>query len=426
MDVNIWNGLLSREQELVKWNRADASVQTFFDQVNTYVKGLHVEIERLRKHASSSNGAEDTGPAAKKRKMDIPNGNSSQPQRPGDWATRAPVLTVPEVSFSVPMRKKMKVELLAGSDGGLRVVDTKTQSLEASMTWDEIEQIITVPVPEKAQPAHNFLLVPRDTAQDTFVLTLPDTPATSFAGAGADPSATQPDAFSSSLAAVSHARCSPVAPSADEFLSALTQPHKSSVKPAHAKAFRGSKDGYLFLLAPGIVWGFRKPVLWFPFDRVVSVSYTSVLQRTFNIVVAARGVEPGRDADEEVEYEFAMLDQADFAGIDAYVKRHGLQDASLADARRAKRYGVNDPRKARGGAAGEAEEEQPVDALKTEQQLQDEEDEEEEDFDPGSEGDSDGSGSDSEEEERERGGGVGGDEMEEEELEFDEEEAGEE
>lgn len=121
------------------------------------------------------------------------------------------------------------------------------------------------------------------------------------------------------------------------------------------------------------------------------------------MVIAARGVESGKDTEEDIEYEFAMLDQADFAGIDAYVKRHGLQDASLADARRAKRYGVNDPKRRQAGDVGGDDTPDEPAIVKTEAQLQDEEDEQEEDFDPGSQGDSDGSGSDSEEEEFEYG-----------------------
>jgi hypothetical protein len=84
-----------------------------------------------------------------------------------------------------------------------------------------------------------------------------------------------------------------------------------------------------------------------------------------------------------------MLDQADFAGIDGYIKRHGLNDASLAAGRRAKRYGVNDPKvkdEANGGgengATAVAEDEDMEDGetelQKAERLLQDEEDEEEE------------------------------------------------
>lgn len=98
------------------------------------------------------------------------------------------------------------------------------------------------------------------------------------------------------------------------------------------------------------------------------------------------------------EIEFSMIDQADFVGIDAYIKRHELQDASMADARRAKKLNVN---KARGDVKVEdganSEEDDRTELQKAEAELEDAEDEEEEDYDPGSEGESEGSGDDSDE-----------------------------
>jgi hypothetical protein len=161
--------------------------------------------------------------------------------------------------------------------------------------------------------------------------------------------------------------------------------------------------GYLFLLSTGILFAFKKPLLFFSFDTIDSVSYTSVLQRTFNLNVMARP--NGGSEEDNQEFEFSMIDQADFSGIDTYIKRHGLQDASLADARRAKVYNVN---KATGEdqttaeAAGEDESE----LQKAQRELEDQEDEEEEDYDPGSE-DSEGSGSSSDEDDDEEEDGAG-------------------
>jgi Histone chaperone Rttp106-like len=129
------------------------------------------------------------------------------------------------------------------------------------------------------------------------------------------------------------------------------------------------------------------------------VSYTSVLQRTFNLNITTRV-----DTDDDTqEFEFSMIDQADYAGIDDYIKAHQLQDASLAEARRAKKYNVNAAKgadKANGEGtevAAAAEEEEESELQKAQRELEDQEDEEEEDYDPGSGGDSDGSGSSSEE-----------------------------
>lgn len=134
--------------------------------------------------------------------------------------------------------------------------------------------------------------------------------------------------------------------------------------------------------------------MFFPFDAVNSISYTSVLQRTFNLNISVQVPEH----EETKEYEFSMIDQADFAGIDAYIKRHGLQDASLAESRKAKKLNLNGSKKG-SDEVGEAEGELQSELQKAQQDIEDAEDEEEEDYDPGSEGQSDGSGESSEEDE---------------------------
>lgn len=126
------------------------------------------------------------------------------------------------------------------------------------------------------------------------------------------------------------------------------------------------------------------------------MSYTSVLQHTFNLNILARP--SGGTEDDTQEFEFSMIDQADFDGIDTYIKRHGLQDASLAEARRAKKYNVNGGNKTEDGTAGaEGTVEEESELQKAQQELEDLEDEDEEDYDPGSDDGSDGSGSSSEE-----------------------------
>jgi hypothetical protein len=170
--------------------------------------------------------------------------------------------------------------------------------------------------------------------------------------------------------------------------------------------------GYLFFLSCGIVWAFKKPLALFTFEHIESISYTSVLQRTFNMVITTM---PDASTGEKQDIEFSMLDQADFAGIHDYVKRHDLNDASMAAERQAKKLNINPKAKTEenGGVGGAEEDDGMTEIQKAEQELQDKEDEEEEDYDPGSGGESEGSGYDSSDEEG--GGGGGGDNAEDEE-----------
>jgi hypothetical protein len=200
-----------------------------------------------------------------------------------------------------------------------------------------------------------------------------------------------------------------VFPESAEFESAIAQSHRKGEKAYHVKAHRGSKEGtysfapptsvtlwltfiagYIFLTRVGILWGFKKPLAFLDFGSIDSISYTAVLRNTFNLVVATP----------HGEIEFAMVDQADYSGINDYIQKHGLQDASMAAARRAKKLNINPPAEKQNGAnvGGTEDDDGETELQKAERMLQDEEDDEEEDYDPGSDGESEGSGSDSEEE----------------------------
>lgn len=199
------------------------------------------------------------------------------------------------------------------------------------------------------------------------------------------------------------------------FSSDQRQAHRPGEKAVHVKAFRGSKDGYLFFLPNGILWAFKKPLLFLPHERIAAVSYTSVLQRTFNLSVEVdMSVAGGEESMEE--FEFSMLDQEDFGGIDGFVKRHGLQDKSMAEQRKAKRLNVNVVKDEDGNVVGnvEAGELEKAALEANGQEELDEEDEEEEDYDPGSEGDSEGEGTSGEEDEDSEDGGDAEEEGEEE------------
>jgi hypothetical protein len=124
--------------------------------------------------------------------------------------------------------------------------------------------------------------------------------------------------------------------------------------------------GYLFFLQRGILWAFKKPLVYFSFGDIESVSYTSITKRTFNLSIKVQEDRGG------AEFEFSMIDQEEYPGVDAYIKARKLNDASMADERRAKTFNVNktDDDEA-GGGLGELE-----------KALEDAEDEEEEDYVP--------------------------------------------
>ncbi|KAG8624484.1 hypothetical protein KVT40_007551 [Elsinoe batatas] len=382
-------------------NRVLAAAQQSRDQ-------LQLSLDIIRYFTQSSTASER---ASKKRKLDATTNGTVASL---DLTSLPSNLSLPDVSFTIPFRKKASLAFHASptspSEGGLLIT---TKDTSYTIPFSTIAHLFCLPVPEKTTKQHNFVLIlsSPSSGESQFVFNLPETPYT-----GPSSAAGEHDTHVSLTGRTLNAHLAPfgrgiVLPSEDDFASAIPQAHRKGEVSFHVKAHLGSKEGYLFFLSTGVLFGFKKPVLFFPFDKVVSTSYTSVLQRTFNLVITVQkdasgsgegGAEEAGDDTEDVE--FGMLDQADFAGIDAFVKGKGLDDASLAEARKAKRVGVNDPRRKKGedgeeGQNGVKEEEGETELEKAQREMQeaeDEEDEEEEDYDPGSEGESEGEGSESE------------------------------
>ncbi|PYH46100.1 putative negative regulator of DNA transposition (Rtt106) [Aspergillus saccharolyticus JOP 1030-1] len=358
------------------------------------------------------------GPAAKKRKILNGNGNhtaGAAQQSPGELKADAPLLFyMQDVSFAVPQRKKLTLEITAGG-GFLRARNQATKEVEFGVQLDKIQHVLCLPVPEKNQRQFNFCVIPRYSdginvppegvaAPECIVWTVADAPPkAAFSGAGQQLGTAEGETAEKVVQQFLNENLAQkvIRPDERQFVSAIPEAHRKGEKAFHVKAHRGSKDGYLFLLSTGILFGFKKPLIFFAFENIDSISYTSVLQRTFNLNILARPTA----SDETQEFEFSMIDQANFSAIDAYIKKHGLQDASLAEARRAKRYNINGTKTVEDAAAGNegAAEEEETELQKAQREFEDQEEEDEEDYDPGSSSSSDGSGSSSEDEDDDDG-----------------------
>lgn len=301
-----------------------------------------------------------------------------------------------------------------------------------------LEHMFYLPVPDKAQAQHSFVLLPRQSYLPTakqagssaggeiqplepLVFTVPATPPKpgSVGGQLAKTAESVSDTYSSlfhwalttSMRSAGNHSCQLVASDPKLFHSMARQAYRPNEKSVHVKAFRGSKDGFLFFLPTGILWGFKKPLVFLPLDRIVAISYTNILRTTFNIVVELDTESDTNALVIEKEIEFAMIDQEDYHAIDqTYIRRHGLADSSMAEQRKAKRELAENTRKATAADETNGEDGQTGDMTQleraqheAEQQLQDEEDELEEDYDPGSESDSEGEDASSDDDDEDQG-----------------------
>ncbi|KAK3081046.1 hypothetical protein LTS18_010752, partial [Coniosporium uncinatum] len=107
----------------------------------------------------------------KKRKLDEANSNGTNGTAAAvageSWTQRGAkaAQSVPDVSFSVPQRKKLKLEWLAAGKepaaGGIRAVAPSDGNVEFGITWDDIDQIFCLPVPEKAKRSWSYVVIPK-------------------------------------------------------------------------------------------------------------------------------------------------------------------------------------------------------------------------------------------------------------------------
>ncbi|KAL6714833.1 hypothetical protein ACLMJK_007093 [Lecanora helva] len=380
-------GRADLRQRITDANLKFPELDGLFREVSHYVTGLHT---RLNESSRKDHGE----PQSKKRKLE------HRPTSSSDWEKGVHHL-IPDISFSIPQRKKFTLELNLGT--GLRAIGTTEDgpSTEFAVNWESVREVFCMPVPEKAQAQYNFCLLSDSASNEQALWTVTDSVPKEGSIKGLGPiheGETYKTLCIRIINASLKARVTKkhvIEPSKDEFASQIVQAHRKGETAYHVKAFRGSKDGYLFFLSTGILWGFKKPLEYFPFDVIESVSYTSVLQRTFNLNIAIRASEEAGVQ----EFEFSMVDQADFAGIDAYVKRHALQDASMAEQRRAKKLNINGTKGKNASDEAEGQEEGELEKARREAEDLEDEEEEDENFDPGSEGESEGSGTSSDEDE---------------------------
>lgn len=126
------------------------------------------------------------------------------------------------------------------------------------------EHIVCLPVPEKNQRQFNICVIPQyadgintstrpesEPALECMGWTIPDGPAkTAFSGTGQPLSNSEDDKAEKLVRGILNdelTQTKVTIPDAGEFVSAVPEPHRKTEKAYHVKAFRGSKEGELFI-----------------------------------------------------------------------------------------------------------------------------------------------------------------------------------
>ena len=196
---------------------------------------VHTQASKKRK----LNGDGDTSQEPKQERPDG-NGISNGPWRKESYCE------IKEISFFVPQRKKLTLELGNLPDQGLRASNPSTGKPEFQVQWSDVQQVVCLPVPEKAQAQYNFCVFTNTSAEQA-VWTVPASiPKAGMFGADIpiEPDETYKDilirVFNERL---KHRMKNVILPDEKEFVSQTVQAHRKGEKAVHVKAFRGSKDG---------------------------------------------------------------------------------------------------------------------------------------------------------------------------------------
>ena len=217
------------------------SLSSLFEDIAVYVQHLKGPATTLPTNS-------------KKRKLD--NAGTEHPHTNGTTAFIAgnPTFECKDVSFQIPARKKLKLELVADVKDRerkeIRLLNQQTGETEYALMADDIDQIFCLPVPEKQQRQWNFVVVPK-LGHEQVLFTMNETaPALASSAAGA---LAENDTYVTATERELDLLLRPfgkrvVRPSEDEFASSIPQPHRKGEKAYHIKAHRGSKEGEFGML----------------------------------------------------------------------------------------------------------------------------------------------------------------------------------
>lgn len=307
-----------------------------FQEVIEYFTGLKSPA-RPTKRTKTVSEDEVTDVVTEKVKHDI------------DGSSHIELLYVSELSFLTPLRKKLNLKITTGS---IEVSQPGDGKLVVEVPFSDMTIIAILPVPEKAAKMYNFCIFRK--SEDAVVFTIPDTAPTNAAAGDLSLKLKAPEAtYKSAITTVLRNKVPKSSglqitePSLSDFTSANPQPHRKTEPATHVVAHRGSKEGYLFFLPTGFVYGFKRPLLYIPLERVASVTYNDILQRTFNLTVTTTttrretGPPEGSSSSDTVDIEFSMIDIAEHDRVDKYVRKYGLNDASLSESRKARMTNTN-------------------------------------------------------------------------------------
>lgn len=252
-----------------------------------------------------------------------------------------PLFTIPSISTTSPVRKKVDVTVHARS---VRFVNPSTRALDSSIPLASIKRAFLLPTRGKTRGHWTVILLPSDipdkakaspsSAQQVIfgldALSTATFETTSYASGSSTPTSTTTVSKGEETAAsvrrlLSHVPVPLLEPSATVFRSACATP-KSGERAAGIDAYLGAKSGTLWFFDTGVLWGESKPCeFWAVSDLAAKdgVRLISATGRTCSVILSRTcAADDASDAggDEVVETVFSMVDGREQDPINAWAR----------------------------------------------------------------------------------------------------------
>ncbi|CAO3681170.1 unnamed protein product [Rhizopus stolonifer] len=291
--------------------------QSVKDLIKTYPESANV-IERLVTYYNDKDNRQ-----AKRLKVDQ------------DSLIKGQVLRLSDVSFQSPARKKYDLIITTSH---LILYNPKLEIIESQYLLNDLALGVCLPTPEKTNKSFTFALFPKN--EEGIVFNTQDKVDIHIEKNNEKQVLTTDKHEAIVQLLTTHAGISITQPSREVFNCKSVD---SKEEKAYVVAYLKAKDGFLFFLPTGILFGFKKPTLFIPTCSLSNHAVTSITQRTFDLVFTIKkdsvlygnpNFRSTKDGEDET-IEFSMISQEEYAPIDAYIKQAGVNDQSMSEERRA-------------------------------------------------------------------------------------------
>ncbi|KAJ7662912.1 histone chaperone Rttp106-like-domain-containing protein [Mycena rosella] len=295
-------------------------------------------LSALTKSASSTNG---------KRQREQEDGSDSDAKRQKtdspDSEDGPPLFTLHSISTSSPIRKKVDIAVHASS---VRFLNAATRVLEASIPLAALTRAFLLPTRGKMK-AHWTVVILSSDAPDRGK----KQPASSQIIFGLDAAAAAAVKYTAAAEPTTTLKTgTPTRALLLDFLARLQRPvlepvpavFKSACAGVAAsaaeggvpgvQAYRGAKEGTLWFLRAGVLWGESKPCEFWPLEALLSkadgLRVISATGRTCTVVLTRKSPPEERaeldegEADPGVEAAFSNVDGREQEGINKWVREH--------------------------------------------------------------------------------------------------------